>query len=242
MGEFNDYMTPVSNESVVQQVINKLTDAILSGELKPGDKLPPEIELMGAMKVSRNSLRSAIQTLRAYGVLEVRRPEGTFVCNGSSPQMLNPMLYSILLRKEDAYQDLMGLRDIIDQGVSRLVIERGLSEEDTEILEQRYRDIVELIHREPYDAQAIADADMRFHQAVAEATHNSLAAMLNEFMLNITSASRYRVVVKVDEENDRDYLDRVHRRHLDALERKPGADLGSALEYSQYYWKDSYEW
>ena len=39
-------LTPVNNESVVQQVINKITDAIISGELKPGDRLPPEMELI----------------------------------------------------------------------------------------------------------------------------------------------------------------------------------------------------
>ena len=60
--------TPVGGESVVQQVINKITDAIVSGELRPGDRLPPELELIEDMHVSRNTLRAAIQTLRAYGV------------------------------------------------------------------------------------------------------------------------------------------------------------------------------
>ena len=98
----DNMMTPVSNESVVQQVINKITDAIMAGEFKPGDKLPTEMEMISLFKVSRNSLRSAIQTLRAYGVVEVRRPEGTFVCSDFSPQILNPMLYSIILHEEES--------------------------------------------------------------------------------------------------------------------------------------------
>lgn len=235
-------MTPVKNESVVQQVINKLTDAIIAGELKPGDKLPPEMELISTFQVSRNSLRSAIQTLRAYGVLEVRRPEGTFVCRDMSPQMLNPMLYSIILHEKDSYKDLSGLRDIIDMGVSKLVISRGLTEEEQELLEKKYDEFVALLMAEDYDIRAITDADMRFHEAIAQVTHNSLAAMLNDFLLNLTFESRIRTVRKVFEENDREYLLKAHRYHLDALEKKPGSNIEEALKFGQYYWKNSYNW
>ena len=235
-------MTPVSNESVVQQVINKITDAILAGELKPGDRLPPELELISAFHVSRNSLRSAIQTLRAYGVLEVRRPEGTFVCSNFSPQMLNPMLYSIILHERDSYKDLTGLRQIIDMGISKLVINRGLSREETEALERQYDKFIGLLMAEDYDSQAIAEADMGLHELIAKATHNSLAVMLNDFLLNLTSESRYRTIKKIFEENDREYLEKTHRMHLDALEKKPGSNIEEALEFSHYYWKNSYNW
>lgn len=235
-------LTPVNNESVVQQVINKITDAIISGELKPGDKLPPELELIEAFKVSRNSLRSAIQTLRAYGVLEVRRPEGTFVCSNISPQMLNPMLYSIILHERDSYKDLTGLRQIIDMGISKLLIKSGLSSEEIKILEERYDELVTLLRAEDYSLQAITNADLRFHEAVAEATHNSLAVMLNDFLLNITSESRYRTIKTVFEANDREYLVKAHRMHLDALEKKPGVEIEEALEFSYFYWKNSLNW
>ena len=71
--------TPIKSESLVQTVINRITDAIISGELKPGDKLPTEVELMATLQVSRNTVREAIRTLIAYGVVEIRRPEGTFL-------------------------------------------------------------------------------------------------------------------------------------------------------------------
>lgn len=238
----NNLNTPIYNESVVQQVINKITDAIIVGELKPGDQLPPEMELINTFHVSRNSLRSAIQTLRAYGVLEVRRPEGTFVCNGVSPQMLNPMLYSILLQKESAANDFLDLRKIIDYGVSWLAIKRGITPDDVEHLEALYDELVEQLMAEEYSISAISEADKRLHQAVAELTQNSMVIMLNEFLLNVTSESRYRTIEKVFEEEDREYLMKTHRDYLDALQRKPGSDMEKALEFSYYYWKDSYNW
>ncbi len=239
MNESN-LLSQVGGESVVQQVINKITDAIVSGELKPGDRLPPELELISAMHVSRNTLRAAIQTLRAYGVLEVRRPEGTFVCERFSPQMITPMLYSIILAKEDSYRDLIGLRRIIDMGISKLVIAQGLSEEETAELERLYAELVEQLMAEEPNIEKIVAADLRFHDGVARATHNELAVMFNDFILNLTGESRHRTIERIYEENDRDYLVKVHRQHLDALEGKPGSDIDVALEFSYFYWKDSF--
>ena len=229
----------INNESVVQQVINRITDAIISGALKPGDQLPPEMELISTFGVSRNSLRSAIQTLRAYGVLEVRRPEGTFVRSGASPELLNPMLYSLILHKDDSYKDITGLREMIDFGISRLVIENGLTAEETETLERVYDELVYELRKEQYDLKKIADADKRFHQCIARASHNSMAEMLNEFLLNITAESRSRTIRNVFDANDREYLIKTHRLHLDALEGKPGMSLDETLEFSYYYWKDA---
>ncbi len=235
-------LSQVGGESVVQQIINKITDAILSGELKPGDRLPPELELIEAMHVSRNTLRAAIQTLRAYGILEVRRPEGTFVRESITPQILNPMLYSIIFAKQDSFQDLIGLRKILDMGVSKLVIQQGLTEEKTAELEQLYAELVQLIRADIPDARVVVKKDMAFHSAVASATYNDLAVMFNDFVMGLTEESRARTIQKIFEEQDHEYLVTVHRMHLDALEGKPGADIEAALNYSYLYWKDSFNW
>lgn len=237
----DNVLGPVGGESVVQKVINIITDAILSGKIKPGDRLPPELELIETLRVSRNTLRSAVQTLRAYGVLEVRRPEGTFVCDHASPNMLNPMLYSIILSKGNASDDLVGLRNMIDIGVSKLVIQNGLTEEEESHLEELYEELVKELRAENPDLCAVAEADLRFHDAVARATHNELAVMFNQFLLNITEESRRRTIQHIFDDNDMEYLVETHRRHLDALENKPGSDIDEALNFSYYYWKQSYK-
>ncbi|MBO5543501.1 MAG: FadR family transcriptional regulator [Oscillospiraceae bacterium] len=231
----------IGGESVVQQVMNKITDAIASGDLKPGDRLPPELELISAMHVSRNTLRAAIQTLRAYGVLEVRRPEGTFVCESFTPQLLNPMIYRIILASQESDQELIGLRKIMDMGISKLVIQQGLSEQRTAELEALYEDLKKKLQAEKPDIEAISEADLRFHDGVAKATHNNLAVTFNDLLLNLTSESRSRTIRRIFANNDAEYLVRVHRMHLDALEQKPGSDIDQALDYSYLYWKDSFD-
>ena len=72
----------IKNKSVVQTVVDSITKAIIAGDLKPGDKIPTEMELAESFGVGRNSIREAIKILVYYGVLEIRRAEGTFVCDG----------------------------------------------------------------------------------------------------------------------------------------------------------------
>ncbi len=240
----NDHnlMTPIKNESLVQTVINKITDAIISGELNPGDKLPTEMELMSSMNVSRNTVREAIKTLVAYGVVEIRRPEGTFVCDASSPKMLSPLLYQTILQRGGSHRYLLDLRQMVDTGIFHLIIDRGLSEEDRDKLEQICSELETELRREDYSIDKILEKDIEFHKAIANSTHNLFIIMINGFLAEITTESRYRTISKIFEENDREYLIVTHRLTLDALEKKPGVDAARVIEFSYYYWKNSFKW
>ena len=70
--------TSLQNKSVVENIIDKIISAIIAGELAPGDQLPTEIELCRDLGVGRNSVREAIKKLEAYGVVYIKRAEGTF--------------------------------------------------------------------------------------------------------------------------------------------------------------------
>ena len=152
------------------------------------------------------------------------------------------MLYSALLGREDSFRSLVGLREIVDMGIAKLVIAKGLTQEETAELERLNDELVARLMAEEYNVDYIAEADFDFHNAVAQATDNPLAVALNDFLMNVTRESRYRVIRKVHEENDVEYLIKTHRLHLDALEKKPGVTIEEALEFSTIYWKDSYNW
>ena len=59
----------MDRSSVVQNVIDCLTDAMRSGELKPGDRIPTEMELSDQLGIARNSVREAVKILVYLGVL-----------------------------------------------------------------------------------------------------------------------------------------------------------------------------
>ena len=116
------YLKSLKKESVVQSVINRLTEGMRSGELKPGDRIPPEPELAETLGVARSSVREAIKILTYLGVLESKRSEGTFVCSGYSESMIDPMVYGIILN-QDSFENLMELREMTEVGMIRLAME-----------------------------------------------------------------------------------------------------------------------
>ena len=70
MSDTPGYVKNLKKESVVQSVINCLTDAMRNKQLKPGDRIPPEPDLAASMGVARSSVREAIKILSYLGVLE----------------------------------------------------------------------------------------------------------------------------------------------------------------------------
>ena len=89
----------IKSESVVQQIIDTLIGAMIRRELRPGDQIPTEMELAESLGVGRNSVREAIKILVYFGVLEIRRPEGTYVCDGFTETMIDPIIERIILVK-----------------------------------------------------------------------------------------------------------------------------------------------
>ena len=126
----------IKSKSVVQTIVDSITKAIIAGDLKPGDKIPTEMELAESFGVGRNSIREAIKILVYYGVLEIRRAEGTFVCDGFNKIMIDPMVYGVILHQSQDYVNLMELREMMEVGVMRLAIAK-YNENDLEKLRQK---------------------------------------------------------------------------------------------------------
>ena len=79
--EKNNNINPDSMIPMYKQIVNLLNEKIEKGELKPGDKLPSEAELMEAYSVSRITIRSAISELEEDGLVIRSRGKGTFIAS-----------------------------------------------------------------------------------------------------------------------------------------------------------------
>ena len=75
----NDSREKTPGKSVVDQVADGIISRIIDGSLHPGDKLPTEMELCRQFGAGRNSVREAVKKLQAYGILYIKRADGTFV-------------------------------------------------------------------------------------------------------------------------------------------------------------------
>ena len=191
MAEQASYLKNLKSESVVQKVINCLTDGMVSGELKPGDKLPTEPELAATLGVARTSVREATKILTYLGVLESRRSEGTFVANGFQESMIDPMVYGIILNKGEDFDSLMELRELTEVGILRLAIKKR-SEEGLETIREKLDAFSDAVEQENLTAAFQADND--FHDAVSSLCQNDLVDKINRVVRVLTYAVRQKTV------------------------------------------------
>ncbi len=166
--------------SRVDHVIQRIQEAILSGELPSGHRMPTEADLAEQLAVSRTPLREAVKVLEAVGVLEIRRGVGTFVRPDAQHALAQLTLFQDLV-KGATPQDLYEARFMFERTAAELAA-RNRSEEDL----QRLRTANERLRVLAADPEATleetTDADVAFHFIVYEACGNALIATLGRYV------------------------------------------------------------
>lgn len=228
-----DYLKKVNNTSVVQQIIDALTDAMISRQLRPGDKIPTESELAEQMGVGRNSVREAIKILVYLGVLEIRRAEGTFVRSGFSETMINPLIYGIILDEGDSCQHLMELRELMEVGVIQLSLKKR-KDQDIERLRSCLETMAEEIEKGPENMERIFEADNEFHNAISEMGDNPLVDKINRVVRILTHSMRYNSSKYMIFSGRGQELFEAHRRIYDMIANEETKNMNEAVRNTYF--------
>lgn len=176
---------------ISQNIANQISDMIfLQKKYRPNDKLPNEHKLAEELGVSRTTIREAVKTLVANGVLTIDRGRGTFVAAQPAPQN-DPFGISYLEDKKSVVRSWFEMRLILEPANVRMAVERASDEEIQEILIRESECAERILSQMPY-----SEADQRFHSAIAKATHNSvIEAMLPAIEASISDAINTAVYV-----------------------------------------------
>lgn len=227
------YLKKVNSESVVQQVINSLTDAMLNRQLRPGDKIPTEVELAENLGVGRNSIREAIKILVYLGVLEIRRAEGTFVCEGFSESMIDPMIYGIILDKADSYESLMELRELMEVGVMHLAMQKAQKEELL-LLQEKLQHMKVEIDKGPGNIEKAFQADNEFHDTISHMGKNPLVNKINQVVRVLTHAMRLQTVETMINSGKGQELYEAHQKIYEILEKRNQENMNEAVRKTYF--------
>lgn len=156
----------MERKSLAQQTTERIYNSIVAEQgLKPGEKLPNELELSAQMGVSRTTLREALQTLIARGILEVRRGKGTFVTE--QVDRIDDYGFTDLSRTRGQLRDLFELRSVVEPSAAQMACARATEEEMEEILRRG-----EAVQRCIATGHDRTEADRAFHGAILRGTHN----------------------------------------------------------------------
>ncbi len=164
----------INAASLTESVVQSLLGKILSGELRAGDRLPPERELAEKMGVSRSSVHLAVMELAGKGFLESIPRRGTVVCDyrkHPTPESL-PLLmsYGSVELEQALFSDMMETRLLLETESARLACEH--------IYENTFREMQELLEELKQPTANVTDILYGFHYRLVQASGNSIYSMI----------------------------------------------------------------
>ncbi len=187
-------------KSLTERTGEALYDMIVvQKQFSPGEKLPNELELSATLGVSRATLREAVRSLIAQGVLEVRRGKGTFI-RQDLPKLGDFGIDSLEFMRV-RLSDLYEIRLMFEPQCIMLACARATDAELNAILEQSQK-----ISRLLRSNGNWPDADQEFHEMIAAASHNEFIIRLfpiinsavHELMLITSNQRLLKDMVKAD--------------------------------------------
>jgi DNA-binding FadR family transcriptional regulator len=174
--------TSIDNTQRTQLVREQLEAAISTGTFKPGARLPSERELVEQFGVSRVSVREALRSLEALGMIEIRRGRGSFVASELAP------VKKWLSMHSDEVVDLLKVRGAVE----RLAAEEAARRQDRDALrrlERVHGDFVTAV-----DAEAslgrLVELDVLFHETLADSSGSPLVSELTRQLNSHLSEAR----------------------------------------------------
>jgi GntR family transcriptional repressor for pyruvate dehydrogenase complex len=178
----NDLFQAIPRGSTLaNRVTRQIERLIVEGQLKPGDRLPPERTLARQFGVSRTVIREAVRALVAKSLLDVRAGSGTVVRSPSTESVAQSM--KLLLRAgqpELDYEKVHEIRRLLEVEIAGLAAERRTSE-DLKGMEE----ILDRASKIQDNRDEFAQSDVDFHAALASATHNELFSLVLDSLVDI---------------------------------------------------------
>ncbi|MBC8498956.1 MAG: FadR family transcriptional regulator [Candidatus Atribacteria bacterium] len=156
----------IKRESTLEVIVQQIKDQIKKGILKPGEKLPSERKLADLLRVSRASIREAIQALAFSGYLEVIQGKGTYILEIATQYDEIVKFFSEFSNYSLDY--LMEARIMLEGEFARLAA-LNASQEEIYVIERVFNEIVK-----SKDLNSFVVKDLKFHLTIAKATHNPI--------------------------------------------------------------------
>lgn len=162
------------------QVVDELGKAIVSGVFSVGEILPGDGELLQRFKVSRTVLRESMKTLAAKGLVVPRARVGTKVTEKTNWNMFDSEVLTWHFDSGVNFEFLLHLYDVrlaFEPFAAGLVAERAGDEEIEEL-----RELATLMAGKDHTTDSLALADLRFHMAIADMSHNPFMRTLGSLI------------------------------------------------------------
>ncbi|MBU0734390.1 MAG: FadR family transcriptional regulator [Proteobacteria bacterium] len=214
------FKTVNKSDKISDNIIAQIRDSILSGQLKPGDRLASEKELIEQFGVSKATMREALRVLEVMGLIEIRKGTsgGAFVAEVDMKTTINSIINFIHF-KPISVKEITMLRYFIEPAVARIAASTR-TDKDIANLKNIIGEVVS--HH-----QAEVSREIGFHRYLARMTKNTLLILLIDFVDNLLST------MKTSLDLGSDFYRNVRKSHeiiLECLVQNDPSAAGIAME------------
>ena len=221
-------LNAVKRTTLLHQVQEEIKSYIIRNSLNPGDPLPSEGDLARQLSIGRNSVREAVKSLEALGVVEARAGSGLFVKAFTFDTIIDNLPYGLLFDAKSV-RDFREVRAHLEYGMIERVIQEATPEQLDELgwIVDAMRTAAEAGHYDP-------DADRAFHAALYRTLGNPvLLRVLDVFWLVVRRASALSPVV-----DPVDPLETVgsHQKIYEALQNRSAEEMRAAFDHHESRW------
>jgi GntR family transcriptional repressor for pyruvate dehydrogenase complex len=206
--DFTTTFTTMKQGKAAQQIVDRVRNAVLGGELQVGDKLPPERELIRLTGYSRAVVREGLRILEADGLIALHagRNGGAVIERPNTDRLASA--FDVLMAFDSiGVKEVSEVLSIFETQIIELAVNR-ISANDIEDLKRT----ISRIEEDPTDIERVRIESNRFHILLAEATRNRMLALLARMIRQI--------VIRMDYEprsTNALQIARAHQRILDAI-------------------------
>ncbi|MDQ7911032.1 FadR/GntR family transcriptional regulator [Phytohabitans sp. ZYX-F-186] len=170
--------------AVTDEAIEKIKGMIVSGEMRPGDRLPREADLAERLGLSRNSLREAVKALSLIRVLDVRQGDGTYVTSLAPGLLLDALSFVVDFHRDDTVLEFFEVRRILEPSATALAAQR-MTDDEVEGL----RAVLAELGDDP-TIDALVANDLEFHRRIAAGSGNNVLCSLIDSLSGPTTRAR----------------------------------------------------
>jgi DNA-binding FadR family transcriptional regulator len=223
---------PVTSRRTFEEAMDQIVTAIRVGDLKVGEKLPPERDLAGTMRVSRPTLREALKVLTDAGLLRARRGAGggVFV---ASDQISAELLSRGAELRVSQVSGVLQARRLLEPRVAQLAAITG-AEADFEAMQRT----IDLQSSEPGNRDRFVELDQRFHLVMARATRNSTVMELMTSLIKRLEIA-YDMIYRKSHEPDKGIA--LHEETLAAILSRNHDRIAIAMDNHLAFLEDIWE-
>lgn len=195
--------------AVTDEAIEKIKGMIVTGALRPGDRLPKEADLASDLGLSRNSLREAVKALSLINILDVRQGDGTYVTSLEPPLLLEALNFIVDFHQDNTVLEFLAVRRILEPAAVAMAATR-IAEDEIAAL----RGLVDGLGEAP-DIDKLVASDLEFHRRITAASGNSVLQSLLDTLSAPTARARVWRGLTQEDAVSRTLAE--HRAILDAL-------------------------